>query len=160
MRYLVQLFTLLIFTFVAPVFAGESESGSHHGYGHYGPHHLSLIVGNTHVRGGSDNFTLGLDYEYRLTRLLGVGAVAERAYGSLDATTVLAVADVHFTNALIMQVGPGFEHKGDEDVFVGRIGMLYEFEMDQFTLSPQLHWDYHDGEKNTAVAGVAVGFSF
>lgn len=63
-------------------------------------------------------------------------------------------------NGLIMQAGPGFEHKGNEDIFVARVGVLYEFEIDHFTLSPQLHWDYHDGEANTTIAGVAFGFSF
>ena len=59
-----------------------------------------------------------------------------------------------------MQVGPGFERRHDEEVFVARVGVLYEFEVDRFTLSPQLHWDYHNDEPNTVVAGVAFGFSF
>lgn len=59
MRYLVQL--LISFLFLSPVFADESKAGAHHGYGHHGPHDLSLLVGNTHVRSGSDSVTLGLD---------------------------------------------------------------------------------------------------
>ena len=81
-------------------------------------------------------------------------------FGEIDATTLLTVADVHFQNGLIIQVGPGFERKGDHDVFVGRVGTLYEFEVENYTVSPQLHWDYHDGEANAIVAGIAFGFSF
>lgn len=160
MRYLVALLLSLLCLFVSPVFADHDESSAKQGHSVHGPHHLSMLVGNTHARGESDSFTVGLDYEYRVNELLGVGAVFERAFGVLDATTILAVADIHFLNGLIVQVGPGFEHNGGEDVFVGRIGALYEFEFNNYTLSPQLHWDYHDGEANTVVSGVAFGFSF
>jgi len=158
MRYLVQL--LISFLLVSPVFADQGESHSEGEYSAHGPHHISVLFADTHASGEGDNFTLGLDYEYRVNELLGLGAVIERAYGELDSTTLLAVADIHFDNGFIMQVGPGIERKDHENVFVSRVGVLYEFEMDAFTLSPQLHWDYHDGEKNTIVAGVALGFAF
>ncbi len=158
MRYIFQL--VISFLFLSPVFADDSESGGENEHGAHGPHHFSVLVANTHERGAGDSLTVGLDYEYRVNKLLGVGVVAERAYGSLDATTVLAVADIHFQGGLIMQVGPGFERRHDEEVFVARVGVLYEFEVDRFTLSPQLHWDYHNDEPNTVVAGVAFGFSF
>ena len=84
----------------------------------------------------------------------------EYAFGELDATTVLAFADLHLNNGVIMQLGPGLENRHSENVFVARVGMLYEFEMGNFTISPQLHWDYHDGEENAIVAGLAFGFAF
>jgi len=158
MRYVVQFLISLLF--LSPAFADESHSGTEREHAIHGPHHLSVLIGNTHERGESDSLTLGLDYEYRVSRLLGLGAVVERAYGTLDATTLLAVADIHFKNGLIMQVGPGFERRDAEEVFVARVGVLYEFELSKFTLSPQLHWDYHDEEPNTVVAGIAFGYSF
>ena len=84
----------------------------------------------------------------------------EKAYGDLDATTSLLVADIHLQNGLIFQVGPGIECRHSENVNVGRAGVLYEFELDRFTLSPQLHWDYHDHGENAVVLGLAFGFSF
>lgn len=126
----------------------------------HGPHHLSVLLADTHASGEGNNSTLGIDYEYRISPLLGVGVVLEHAYGELDATTALAVADVHIYNGFIMQLGPGFEHRESENVFVARVGVLYEFEYENFTLSPQLHWDYHNGEANALVAGFALGFSF
>lgn len=158
MRYLVQF--LISFLLVSPVFAGESESGLGQQHSKQGPHHLSMLLADTHADGEGDNFTLGIDYEYRVSELLGVGTVVERAYGELDATTLLAVADLHFQNGLIVQVGPGAERKDDDNIFVARLGVLYEFEIDNFTISPQIHWDYHDGEANTVVTGLALGFSF
>ena len=158
MRYLVQL--LISFLLMSPVFAAQVESSSEQGHSIHGPHHFSVLLADPNVSGEGDNFTVGLDYEYRVNELLGVGAVVERAYGEIGATTLLTVADVHFQNGLIIQVGPGFERKGDHDVFVGRVGTLYEFEVENYTVSPQLHWDYHDGEANAIVAGIAFGFSF
>lgn len=158
MRYLVQL--LISFLLVPPVFAEQSEFSSEPEYAIHGRHHLSVLLADTHLSDEGNNFTIGLDYEYRVNELLGVGTVIERAYGELDATTLLAVADIHFQNGLIMQVGPGFERKDDDNVFVSRIGVLYEFEVKNYTLSPQLHWDYHEDEANAIVAGLALGFSF
>ncbi|GJM13424.1 MAG: hypothetical protein DHS20C12_18270 [Pseudohongiella sp.] len=124
------------------------------------PYHLSVVLADTIIDGEGDNATIGVDVEYRMNQLLGLGAVFEHAWGQLDATTVLAVADVHLTDGWVMQLGPGFEHRHSEEVFVSRVGLLYEFEWDHYTFSPQLHWDYHDGEENALVAGFAVGLSF
>jgi len=37
---------------------------------------------------------------------------------------------------------------------------LYEFETSGFTISPQLHYDYHRNHKSAVVAGLAIGMSF
>lgn len=63
-------------------------------------------------------------------------------------------------NDFMVQLGPRFKHKESGNVFVARAGILYEFESESFTLSPQLDWDYHDSEANAVVAGIALGFSF
>ena len=158
MRWVLQFF--ILFLSVPLAYAQQGELDGAPVYGVHGPHHLSVLMANTHSSGEGNNPTIGLDYEYRVNALLGVGAVLERAYGTLDATTMLAVADIHCRNGLIMQVGPGFERNSHDTIFVARLGILYEFEMGRYTLSPQLHWDYHEGEANTIVAGVALGFSF
>ena len=126
----------------------------------HGPYHLSVVLADTHVDGEGSNATVGIDFEYRMSQLLGIGAVVEYAWGELDATTVLAVADIHLHDGWVMQVGPGFERRHGEDILVSRVGFLYEFEWKNFTLSPQLHWDYHRDEENAVVAGFALGFSF
>jgi len=124
------------------------------------PYHLSIVLADTHVDGEGNNPTVGIDIEYRVNDLLGIGAVVEYAWGELDSTTVLAVADIHLIDGWVMQIGPGFERRHGEDVFVSRVGLLYEFEWEHYTFSPQLHWDYHEGEENAIVAGFAIGFSF
>jgi hypothetical protein len=145
---------------MTPLLADEITSSSEAEHSVHGRNHLSVLLANTHVTEEGNNATVGIDYEYRVNKLLGVGAIIERAYGELNATTVLAVADIHFHNGLIMQVGPGVELAEDENVFVSRVGILYEYEIEHYTISPQLHWDYHHDESNAVIAGLALGFSF
>lgn len=125
------------------------------------PHHLSVITGGSHIDAREETaFTLGIDYEYRVNQLIGVGAVVEYAFGELNATTLLAVADIHLWRGLALQVGPGVEFADDEVFAVGRIGALYEIVLaNEFTISPQLHYDVSSGE-DTIVFGVAFGKAF
>lgn len=124
------------------------------------PHHLSILVAETLINGSSnDGLTIGLDYEYRLSRLLGVGVVVERAAGAIDATTVFAVADLHIWRGLAVQVGLGSEYIEETAFLAARAGVLYEFVFDSgYTLSPQVHFDASD--ENSIVWGVSFGKSF
>jgi len=134
-------------------------------YNEYRPHHLSLFIGGTHIDAGDETaFTFGVDYEYRLNKLIGVGGVAEHAVGGIDATSLLAVADIHLWRGLALQLGPGVEFVDEEDgsetFAIGRIGMLYELEfVEGFTLSPQFHYDVSSGE-DAIVFGIAFGRAF
>ena len=90
------------------------------------PHHLSALVGTTYTKECGNAFTLGIDYEYRVSDFLGVGFVAEYAFEDLDAYTYLLVADLHITNNFIAQIGPGVEFHGSHKMEVARLGFLYE----------------------------------
>ncbi|MCQ8850138.1 hypothetical protein NQT74_16240 [Alteromonas stellipolaris] len=124
------------------------------------PHHLSALVGTTYTEECGNAFTLGIDYEYRISDFLGLGFVAEYAFEDLDAYTYLLVADFHITNHFIAQIGPGVEFHGSHKMEVARLGLLYEFEISGITVSPQLHYDYHRNHKSAVVAGLAIGMSF
>lgn len=127
----------------------------------HNPHHVSLFLGGTDIKREEFGFSTGIDYEYRLNQLLGLGTVIEYVAGDIDAWSILAVADIHLYEGFMMQMGPGVEISSDEEVFMTRIGFLYEFEFEQgFTLSPQLHYDFHAGADNAVVFGLAFGRSF
>lgn len=125
------------------------------------PHHLSVFVGGTHIDEEDETaVTIGVDYEYRVSDLLGLGFVVEQALGEIDSTTVLAVADIHLIHGLAVQVGPGIEFVDDTEFAIARLGMLYEVELgDHFTISPQFHYDLSEAE-DAIVFGVAVGRAF
>jgi hypothetical protein len=138
----------------------ESQSATDEYHSEHGDHHFSVLVGDTFIDSIGEGATIGLDYEVRVSQFVGLGAVVEYAAGDLEAWTALAVADLHITDQFIAQVGPGFERTKEHDLFVARFGLLYEFYIGDFTLSPQLHYDYHDGGQDAIVVGVAWGFSF
>ncbi|MEM1447530.1 MAG: hypothetical protein AAF957_03170 [Planctomycetota bacterium] len=124
------------------------------------PHHLSVVAAGTHAA-DEDAPTAGIDYEYRLNRILGVGAVAEYAFEPFNATTVLAVADIHIWRGLGIQTGPGVVLFDSEQLFVYRIGGLYEFELGGgMTISPQLHYEITDSEADAFVYAIALGVGF
>lgn len=124
-------------------------------------HHLSAVIGGTHIPHEDETaFTLGIDYEYRLNQTLGLGFVAERAFGPVDATTMLAVADIHLGGGFAIQTGPGVEFVNDESFFVARLGALYELELgDDVTIAPQLHYDF-SGHDDAIVFAIGIGRAF
>jgi len=141
------------------------EGAGHIEYNPEKPHHLSVVIGGTNIPSANETaFTLGIDYEYRVNRRLGLGFVVEQAFDDIDATTLLAVADIHLWRGLALQVGPGVEFldEGEEhETFaIGRIGALYEIEFGEgYTISPQFHYDISSGE-DAIVFGVAIGRAF
>lgn len=139
---------------------GVLADGQHQAVHHSAPHHLSVLVGGTDlVNEDHTAVTLGLDYEYRVSEFLGLGFVVEQAFGDIDATTLLAVADLHLWHGLIAQVGPGVEFVDGNSHAALRLGMLYEFEFEGgFTLSPQLHYDF--SHEDALVFGIALGRAF
>lgn len=175
---------LIIFAALAALMTMDARAASLHQQSHHGPHHLSLFVGATDLKRKAEGAerdmapaegeaeagleeereddtaaTFALDYEYRLSQFVGLGAVVEQTTGSFDATTLLAVADIHLYKGFVLQVGPGVEFIENQTNAVGRIGGLYEFEFGRFTVSPQAHYDVTDAEDST-VFGIAFGMNF
>jgi hypothetical protein len=146
---------LLAATLAAPATAQDSARHTER------PHHLSAVIGGTHIPHEDETaFTLGVDYEYRLNQTLGLGFVAEHAFGPISSTTLLAVADIHIAGGFAIQTGPGVEFVNDESHFVTRLGALYEFEIgEDVTLAPQLHYDFSSHE-NAIVFAIAIGTAF
>lgn len=125
------------------------------------PHHLSLLLGITgFASSGGTGLTFGVDYEYALTPSAGLGVVLERADGDIEATSLFAVADIHLTEQWVLQVGPGIEWGEEEDVGAFRLGGYFEMEVHEWTLSTTLAYDIADGEDDTYVLGVLLGFKF
>ncbi|MGI9512066.1 MAG: hypothetical protein ACR2OL_04115 [Anderseniella sp.] len=54
---------------------------------------------------------------------------------------------------------PGIEVHKDETEFLFRAGIGYEFEIDRFTILPELNADFGEGEVNL-VFGASLGFKF
>jgi hypothetical protein len=161
-RWLAPCLPLACLAISTPASAQEESTGEEQRRGEAeGPHHLSLVTGGTYIVETEEiAFTLGVDYEYRVSELLGMGFVLEHAFGEVDATTLLLVADIHLWEGLAVQMGPGVEFAEDEEFLLGRMGVLYEFEAGGgVTIAPQAHYDFSEGE-DAIVFAIAIGKAF
>jgi hypothetical protein len=106
-------------------------------------------------------FTLGLDYEYRLSRRWGVGALAEWAGKDARFWVVgIPAAVLHPKGGLKLYLVPGFEKSNEHDAeFLVRLGAMYDFEVGRFTIAPAFNVDFVDDEE-VLVYGVNIGRGF
>lgn len=123
----------------------------------------ALFLGNTNEH-HANGFSLGLEYERRVSELIGVGAIVEHAGGDIDSTITIAALYVHPYAGLLVVLGVGAEFKsareedGEEEAatsgIVGRIGLGYEFEFDHLVLVPQVNLDVFEREEAVVVGAV------
>ncbi|UCD56890.1 MAG: hypothetical protein JSV16_13870, partial [Candidatus Hydrogenedentota bacterium] len=152
------LILLLSLLFLAtPTVATSEESGQNeHGETHGHRHHVALFLGNTHAE-GEDEFTIGVDYEYRMDQSVGVGGVIDYAGGDLESTVVAGGLFLHPYRGLRLLLAPGFENKHGENEFLFRIGASYQFPIfDGWTIAPTFNVDFVDGEEAKQV-GIGLG---
>jgi carbohydrate-selective porin OprB len=143
----------VIFVFLAILSAeagAESET--------QGGQSVGFFVGNRD-EGSSNGFTVGAEYEYRLSKLLGIGGFAEYAGGDFDSLVLGVPVTFHPLAGWAFQLAPGVEfNSGTELLF--RIGAGYEFEISpQWSLVPKLSVDFVDGD-SVFVYGLRGAYKF
>ena len=137
-----------------PLASFASEEGQEH------RHHLAVFIGATHAE-GEDEPTVGVDYEYRLTQKIGVGALVDHAGGDLDSTIIAAALFIRPHEGWLLLAAAGNENTDHGDEFIARAGIGYEFGFHGgWSLTPQLNFDYVDDEETKEVFGVNIGRSF
>jgi hypothetical protein len=135
----------------------EAEHDAAHDY------HRNTIAGFIGITGEDRReraFTLGLEYERRISKTFGVVLSLERAMGDLD-FTVLTVPFAWHRGPWTFSAGPGIEfpdHEGENE-FVVRGSVLYTFERSGYELAPKFAVDFVDGEV-VLIGGLVVGFGF
>ncbi len=155
---------------------------------HHAEHHAnhvalfagaSTLTGETPEGGSGTAFTLGLDYERRLTRIIGLGLLSDYVAGGVGRAFFLGVPlFVHPVGGLGLTLAPGveFEKEEAEDLetrssgaeeahtsthFAFRLGAYYSFPLpSRFSLVPQFNADLISGKGTTLVYGLAFGIGF
>lgn len=150
-----------------------------------GHHHLGVFFGNTnntHLK--HTDFTLGADYEYRLSNLFGIGLIGDLVLADHKETLVMGGIFVHPAGGLKFVVGNGLafaeqseehevidDHNADDthasektesstgSHYVLRVGAGYDIHVGHFSITPTLNWDYINGY-SSVVYGITVGFGF
>ena len=148
---------VFLVTMPLEILASENEHGGHQESQHHRSR-LELFLGNTHEH-GEDGFTVGVVYEYRLQELVGIGGACEYAAGHFDKWDVALPVFLHPYRGLRFVLAPGLEHRDDENEFLFRAGVAYEFEIGRWSIAPEFNVDFVDGEK-AYVYGLSFGWGF
>ncbi|MHC4549716.1 MAG: hypothetical protein ACYTEZ_13170 [Planctomycetota bacterium] len=123
------------------------------------PHMLNLFLGYTDDRAG-DGFTIGLDYEYRFSKPVGVGGYVDYVAGDIDVVVLGVAAYGHPWKELVLVVAPGVEvGHGQSDALV-RLGGFYEIPVGDYFVSPAFYVDLVEGKSPALIGGVNLGKKF
>ena len=153
---------------VAPT-GGWAQEGEEAGESEEKRNVLAFFLGGTteSQNGESETgFTVGVDYERRLSKHVGVGLLFEGVMGNQEREIVLGLPlSLHPGERLRLVIAPLLEFTkkrtaGDKDAEFGiRAGGGYEFPLGQYALSPELYVDFI-GSKVALVYGVSFAFGF
>jgi hypothetical protein len=135
----------------------EAAQGESEEWAEEGRNDLGLFLGDTYAD-GEHGFSVGLDYERRLSRRFGIGGVIE--YTGSDLRDGIAAVSVnwHPWKELKLLAAPGVEVEREDgsDGFLFRIGAEYGFGIGKgFEIAPALNFDFTSDESS-----VVYGLSF
>jgi hypothetical protein len=157
----------------------DKHADQHHTDHHFHKHHLALFTG------GATNFShhetkpgLGLDYEYRLANIIGLGLVAEVEFTEKESFLFSVPVFYHPVKGLKIYLGPALfstvEHHeektndthGTHEVheparsthFGGRLGAAYDFHIGKVSIGPSLNYAF--GKTNALIYGINLGLGF
>lgn len=144
-----------------PVWANETSQSEGH---EYHRHHVGAFLGaatRAAEGGGHDHgFAGGLDYEYRFSRWVGAGALAEGASGDLRDGVFAGLLFAHPWRELVVMAGPGVEVTSEAAEYMTRFGVAYQFPIARrLTLAPEFNVDLVRREP-VYVYGLVLGVGF
>lgn len=119
----------------------------------------SLFIGGVVDADERDGYTLGAEYEYRLSESLGVGGFAESVAEIERTFAAGALLYGHPLGDWVLLTGPGYQRSEGEWSSILRVGVGYEFEVSEdLRLTPELCYDFSEGE-DVLVFGFNLGLS-
>lgn len=141
---------------------------------HHSKHHVAIFNGATTVSSHEITaYTIGVDYEYRISNLLGMGVIGElintESNEFVTGISVIAhpIKGLKFVAApLIVYCVP---HQTDEhhvdthhiereaNLFF-RIGAGYDFHLGKFSVGPSINYDF--GKAQAISYGISLGIGF
>ncbi len=146
-----------------------TQAEEHHGHDNA----VALFLGGaTHLgsdgRSSETGFTIGLEYARRVANRLKIGLLAEYASSDTERDYIFALPlFAHLTKNLVLVAAPGVEfasideggREEEETQFLMRFGTIYEFELENWAIGPQVNADLVGGDW-TLVYGVSFGIGF
>ncbi len=156
-RLLVLLVASFALTMPFQALAAE-EKPAEHRESHYHRNHVGLFLGNTHEE-GEDEFTIGLDYEYRFSQYFGIGLIGEYVGEDAREGVGMGLLFIHPYKGFRFLAGAGVKPKAEETKFIWRLGIGYRFPIGNWTIAPEFNLDFTEG-RVVEVYGVSIGYGF
>jgi len=117
---------------------------------------VALMLGYTGVRAG-DGGTVGLGYERRLSRLIGVGAFAEYVFGESQVPVVGAGVYLHPTEKFRVGLAAGAEFDEETEALF-RVGVAYRvWRYRRIKVTPAVNLDIVRNKDPVIVLGIEFG---
>ena len=151
---------MLMFACLVAVVGAHAENAHPAEEHHFHRHHVGVFLGGTHDYHDENAVTVGLDYEYRLTQLLGAMAFIDYAGGDIDSAVVGGGLFFHPIGDVRLLTAVGKEVHHGHSEFVARLGALYDFHLEKWTLSPTLLFDILESGHLNVIYGLGVGRGF
>jgi hypothetical protein len=120
-----------------------------------------ILFGGVTQDGGEVGASIGLEYEYRINPLFGIGAFGEYAGGDFDTWVFGIPGFIHPYAGWFIRLAPGLEFEGSETLYLFRTGVGYEFELSpRWGLAPEFNVDLLEGGKTEFVYGLSLSYGF
>ncbi len=123
-------------------------------------YHLSAFAGFTTNYKGKQGYKLGIEYEYRLTDVIGLGGTFDFTGNDFNIFAFSVGADFYlFDFSLIPAIGVGAKSYDSKwDPFL-RTMLAYDFHLNSISIGPMVMYDLFPKQKNIMSYGVSLGIS-
>ena len=140
----------------------HGEEGEHDGH-EFHRNHVVLFLGFTegeehHGEKGNPDFTIGFDYERRLSKRFGFGGMVDWVVEGNREWLVGVPAFIHIAKNGKFTLSPAVHRvrETEETEFLFRFGFNWNFKVGKFTLAPFIAYDVTEGQDFT-ILGAAIG---
>jgi len=140
-----------------PTFAADGHQSEGH-VGHDEKHHLGFFVGVLDT--GKTDSIIGIEYEYRINKIFGVGVLYENAKDAHNGDGInsrIAALYYHPYGGWRIGLGAGKEKVGGSHPFTEslyRLGIAYAFHIGGIGIEPSINFDSVNG-KSSSVYGIS-----
>jgi hypothetical protein len=118
---------------------------------------ISVFLGGTSNKDATA-YTMGVDYQYRINRIVGVGALIDYAMGDIQSLLIAPAVYLH-AGHFEVTVAPAAEFSGGDVSPVLRVGAGYEIKIASgVSISPSLFFDTERNLEESLVYGLSFGF--
>jgi hypothetical protein len=145
---------------------GDHEAAKEHGESDHHKNHVALLAGFTeaeehHGEQGAPDFTIGIDYERRLSKVFGIGVLADWVIEDNREYMVGIPIFLHAGRHAKFELAPAVRHltHSGENQFVFRTGFLWDFHVGKISIAPAVFYDFSEGQDFFAF-GLGFGKGF